>query len=583
MKKKLFAALTSAAMLVGSTGTVFADEFVEDSSSEIDEQVVEENGSLPPASVPTNPEDANKVNVKDTFTDPKVREGVVHSLKNELNIEKNVVTKNDLAKIKTLTVEGAKNLNGIELLTGLQNFTATNCSFASADLTALKQLVVISITGDVALTEVNLPNTQTLTTLTINGSDALTNIDLSGNMLLNYVDLRNNALGNLDVTDLPYLATLYVSDNYLNTLDTSKNYQLASLLCVNNGLVSLNLPASLQTLEAEDNNLTHFDGSHLSQIFWLNLKNNALESAKVRKSTNYVYIDLSNNHLATLDLSGVKSQNLLVTNQVLYANVKDLAVNLKKYDEAFLKKNLAKNSAGKYDINGGSIDSEGIFTFKKGASEINYTYDTKGIQEYTTFDGSTLPDTSDSDNGADNDASEVTDENVNSTVNPPATTDPVVNTTPADMDVHIVKADMMNRLYNPNSGEHFYTKDLHEKDVLIELGWRDEGIGWIAPTKGNPVYRLYNPNAGDHHYTKSANEKDTLVKVGWQYEGIGWYSIPEKSLPAAPAYGSVAVYREYNPNAKAAGAHNYTVSVVENDTLISFGWIEEGTAWRALK
>ena len=60
----------------------------------------------------------------------------------------------------------------------------------------------------------------------------------------------------------------------------------------------------------------------------------------------------------------------------------------------------------------------------------------------------------------------------------------------------------MYRLYNPNSGEHFYTASVTERDHLDQIGWDDEGIAWYVPTEtGDPVYRLYNPYAGDHHYT----------------------------------------------------------------------------------
>lgn len=38
----------------------------------------------------------------------------------------------------------------------------------------------------------------------------------------------------------------------------------------------------------------------------------------------------------------------------------------------------------------------------------------------------------------------------------------------------------MYRLYNPNSGEHFYAANLAERDNLKRLGWRDEGVGWYA-------------------------------------------------------------------------------------------------------
>ena len=51
----------------------------------------------------------------------------------------------------------------------------------------------------------------------------------------------------------------------------------------------------------------------------------------------------------------------------------------------------------------------------------------------------------------------------------------------------------MHRLYNPNSGEHFYTANTVERDKVRSAGWRYEGIGWNAPSSGDPVYRLYNP------------------------------------------------------------------------------------------
>ena len=70
----------------------------------------------------------------------------------------------------------------------------------------------------------------------------------------------------------------------------------------------------------------------------------------------------------------------------------------------------------------------------------------------------------------------------------------------------------MYRVYNPNSGEHFYTSNKAEKDHLVNLGWKYEGIGWKAPTVSNyPVYRLYNANGGEHHYTMNAAEKNNLV------------------------------------------------------------------------
>ena len=132
----------------------------------------------------------------------------------------------------------------------------------------------------------------------------------------------------------------------------------------------------------------------------------------------------------------------------------------------------------------------------------------------------------------------------------------------------------MNRLYNPNSGEHFYTAKAAEKDFLVQQGWQFEGTGWVAPGKSEtPVYRVYNANGGEHHYTMNEKEKDALVGFGWTYEGIGWYSDDAKGVP---------LYREYNPNMKSCN-HNYTANKGEHDYLVSHGWNDEGLAWYGVK
>jgi uncharacterized protein YjdB len=143
----------------------------------------------------------------------------------------------------------------------------------------------------------------------------------------------------------------------------------------------------------------------------------------------------------------------------------------------------------------------------------------------------------------------------------------VCNVTVSALPVKIVS---MNRLYNPNSGEHFYTADTVERDWLVTLGWIYEGVGWKAPVSSNtPVYRLYNPNDGDHHYTMSSSERNWLVSIGWKYEGIGWYSDDAKMIP---------LYRQFNPNVY-IGTHNYTIDKRENDWLVTLGWKAEGIGW----
>ncbi len=129
----------------------------------------------------------------------------------------------------------------------------------------------------------------------------------------------------------------------------------------------------------------------------------------------------------------------------------------------------------------------------------------------------------------------------------------------------------MHRLYNPWSYEHFYTSDDGEFELLVTLGWTDEGTGWVSPAESDtPVYRLYNPyNGGDHHYTTSTEERDTLIAEGWIDEEVAWYSADESGTP---------VYREYNPN-ELARNHNYTTDKDEHDGLVALGWHDEEIAW----
>ncbi len=139
---------------------------------------------------------------------------------------------------------------------------------------------------------------------------------------------------------------------------------------------------------------------------------------------------------------------------------------------------------------------------------------------------------------------------------------------------------VMYRLYNPNSGEHFYTASTVERDATIAAGWNDEGIGWTAPSESDtPVYRLY--SGTDHHYTMSIVERDHLIDVGWTLEGdnaegIAWYSDDQKRVP---------LYRQFNPNVDPtapfnnSGSHNYTTSLEEHEQLISIGWRGEDVGW----
>ena len=127
----------------------------------------------------------------------------------------------------------------------------------------------------------------------------------------------------------------------------------------------------------------------------------------------------------------------------------------------------------------------------------------------------------------------------------------------------------MYRMYDPNSGEHFYTGSTVERDFLMKAGWSYEGVGFNFPKEGKPVYRLYEPVHGEHLYTMDEAERAKLIYWGWNDEGVAFNSAGEDEVPQ---------YRLHNPNAKRGGYH-FTGSVDERNQLISIGWIYEGIGW----
>ena len=97
------------------------------------------------------------------------------------------------------------------------------------------------------------------------------------------------------------------------------------------------------------------------------------------------------------------------------------------------------------------------------------------------------------------------------------------------------------------------------------------------------LFRLYNPNTGEHLYSIDENERDTLVSFGWIDEGGEIYpGAPDVGLVYSPdvdpGHLNPAVYRLYNPNAP-GGDHHYTTDKNEYDTLVRLGWVGEGIAF----
>ena len=133
----------------------------------------------------------------------------------------------------------------------------------------------------------------------------------------------------------------------------------------------------------------------------------------------------------------------------------------------------------------------------------------------------------------------------------------------------------MYRMFNPNTGEHFYTGSMEERKMLEAAGWKYEGVGFTFPAStGLPVYRLFQPSTGEHLYTMDEAEKETLMAQGWNMEGVAFNSGNENEVPQ---------YRLYNPNVT-VGAYHFTASLEERDALLAVGWQDQGigfyTCWQ---
>lgn len=126
----------------------------------------------------------------------------------------------------------------------------------------------------------------------------------------------------------------------------------------------------------------------------------------------------------------------------------------------------------------------------------------------------------------------------------------------------------MLRMYDPNSGEHFYTGSEEEKDNLVAAGWNYEGVGFtFSMTTGAPVYRLYDRhNTFEHLYTMDEDEKEMLIALGWELEGVAFNSAYDTEVPQ---------FRLHNPN-ETRGAYHFTSSTEERDMLIAAGWEYQG-------
>ena len=133
------------------------------------------------------------------------------------------------------------------------------------------------------------------------------------------------------------------------------------------------------------------------------------------------------------------------------------------------------------------------------------------------------------------------------------------------------------RMYNPRTGEHLYTADAHEVDVIYKtLGWGFEGVGWYTIDSGTPVYRLYSPKFDNHLYTSDQNEMNIITsRYGWIFDNVR-NGVPQ---PVMYSNGDTKIYRLYNPGQN--DQHHLTTDYNEYTIIPKWGWRQEGVAMKA--
>lgn len=111
------------------------------------------------------------------------------------------------------------------------------------------------------------------------------------------------------------------------------------------------------------------------------------------------------------------------------------------------------------------------------------------------------------------------------------------------------------RLYNPDTGDHFYTTDANERDrAIARFGYRSEGIAcsvFAASSQPGltPLYRLWNGDAHDHFYTIDSAERDRAQTLSrYRDEPIACYVFPVPGPTQSAPAGSVPLYRLYVPD-----------------------------------
>jgi len=109
------------------------------------------------------------------------------------------------------------------------------------------------------------------------------------------------------IEDFIALKTLWIKNNFIETIDISNLQSLEWIWCSNNDLTSLNVSglSSLEAIWASDNSISTIDFTGLDVLNDVMLSNNLLSSIDVSFLQNIELLDVTNNLLTEIDVSNL--------------------------------------------------------------------------------------------------------------------------------------------------------------------------------------------------------------------------------------------------------------------------------------
>lgn len=133
----------------------------------------------------------------------------------------------------------------------------------------------------------------------------------------------------------------------------------------------------------------------------------------------------------------------------------------------------------------------------------------------------------------------------------------------------------------PPVGAHYFTAQQSERDQLVALGWRDEGVlGYISQARQRgmvEVFHVYDSETSLHHFVTSEQELQRLLSnaQSLQHRSLG-YAALEIQTPSPFTYPPEAM----NSIARYRGRDKVAIYQFERENSFPAGFIQQGHAFK---